>query len=53
MFRQQNQKPKMLRSRDIAKCEPKINAIFKIQDGRHRVFRKKSGSAGSELSKNV
>ena len=40
MFRHQNQKPKMLRSRDIAKCEQKIAAILKIQDGHHRMFRK-------------
>ena len=40
MFRHQNQKPKMLRSRDIARCEPKIVAILKFQDGRPRVFRK-------------
>ena len=40
MFRHQNQKPKMLRSRDIAKCEQKIVAILKIQDGCHIVFRK-------------
>ena len=36
MFRHQDQKPKMLRSRDIAKCEQKIVASLKIQDGHHR-----------------
>ena len=47
----------MLKSRDIAKCEQKIVAILKIQDGRHSVYTKSkhyfSGSVGSKLSKNV
>ena len=40
MLRHQNQKPNMLRSRDIAQCLEKIVAILKFQDGRPRVFRK-------------